>query len=97
MLHLLQLVPKQNQKGKHAYSFLLGDGSFGNPSSEEQIVKKHFSVRANLTLELCLAQFWSALGKHVVNISLNFHGVQITGNLANGQSTVHLEPHLSPS
>ncbi|KAG1356236.1 hypothetical protein G6F62_002135 [Rhizopus arrhizus] len=95
MLHLLQLVPKQNQKGKHAYSFLLGDGSFGNPSSEEQIIKKHFSVRANLTLELCLAQFWSALGKHVVNISLNFHGVQITGNLANGQSTVHLEPQLT--
>ncbi|KAG1467187.1 hypothetical protein G6F56_004548 [Rhizopus delemar] len=95
MLHLLQLVPKQNQKGKHAYSFLLGDGSFGDPYSEEQVVRKRFSVRANFTLELCLAQFWSALGKHVVDISLNFHGVQIAGNLANGKSTLRLEPQLT--
>ncbi|CEG66665.1 hypothetical protein RMATCC62417_03204 [Rhizopus microsporus] len=95
MLHLLQLVPKQNQKGKHAFSVLLGDGSFGNPASEEQTISRRLSVRPNLTLELCLAQFWSALGKHTVDISLNFHGVQIAGNLANGQGTIRLEPQLT--
>ncbi|CEJ03744.1 hypothetical protein RMCBS344292_17722 [Rhizopus microsporus] len=95
MLHLLQLVPKQNQKGKHAFSILLGDGSFGNPASEEQTISRRLSVRPNLTLELCLAQFWSALGKHTVDISLNFHGVQIAGNLANGQGTIRLEPQLT--
>ncbi|KAI9279744.1 hypothetical protein BY458DRAFT_501519 [Sporodiniella umbellata] len=95
MLHLLQLIPKENQKSKHAYSFLLGDGSFGNPSSEAQVVKKRFSIRANFTLEVCLAQFWSALGKHVVDVTLNFHGVQVTGNLANGKGNIRLEPELT--
>lgn len=95
MLHLLQLVPKQNQKGKHAYSFMLGNGSYGDPESDEQIIKKRFSVRGGLNLEVCLAQFWSGLGKHSIDLSLDFHGVQIAGNLANGQGTLHLEPQVT--
>ncbi|KAI9271277.1 subtilase family-domain-containing protein [Helicostylum pulchrum] len=95
MLHLLQLVPKQNQKNKHAYSFMLGNGSFGNPHSDQQVIKKVFSVRGGLNLEVCLAQFWSGLGRHDIDLSLNFRGVQIAGNLANGQSTLHLEPQLT--
>jgi tripeptidyl-peptidase-2 len=95
MLHLLQLVPKQNQKGKHAYSFMLGSGSYGNPESDEQVIKKRFSVRGGLNLEVCLAQFWSGLGKHSIDLSLDFHGVQIAGNLSNGESTLHLEPQVT--
>jgi tripeptidyl-peptidase-2 len=95
MLHLLQLVPKQNQKNKHAYSFMLGNGSYGDPESDQQVIKKHFSVRGGLNLEVCLAQFWSGLGKHAIDLSLNFHGVQIAGNLSNGQSTLHLEPQVT--
>lgn len=95
MLHLLQLVPKQNQKNKHAYSFMLGNGSYGDPQSEEQVITKHFSVHGGLNLEVCLAQFWSGLGNHAIDLSLNFHGVQIAGNLANGQSTLHLEPQVT--
>ncbi|CAO3664113.1 unnamed protein product [Rhizopus stolonifer] len=95
MLHLLPLVPKQNQKRKHVYSFLSGDGSFGDPYSQEQVVRKRFSVRVNFTLELCLAQFCSALGKHMVDINLNFYGVQIAGKLANGKSILRLEPRLT--
>ncbi|CAO3677502.1 unnamed protein product [Rhizopus stolonifer] len=59
------------------------------------MLAKCFSVRAIFTFELCLAQFWSALGKHVVDISLNFHGVQITGSFANGKSTLFLEHQLT--
>ncbi|KAG2195613.1 hypothetical protein INT47_005981 [Mucor saturninus] len=95
MLHLLQLVPQQNQKEKHAYSFNLGTGSYGDPRSDEQVIKKKFSVRGGLNLEVCLAQFWSGLGKHSIDLSLDFHGVQIAGNLANGQSTLHLEPQVT--
>lgn len=95
MLHLLQLVPKQNQKNKHAYGFTLGDGSYGSSDSEEQVIKKRFSVRGGLNLEVCLAQFWSGLGKHSIDLSLDFHGVQVAGNLANGQSTLHLEPQIT--
>jgi tripeptidyl-peptidase-2 len=95
MLHLLQLVPKKNQKNKHAYTFMLGDGSSGDPESNDQVIKKSFSVRGGLNLEVCLAQFWSALGKHQIDLSLDFHGVQIAGNLANGESVLHLEPQIT--
>ncbi|KAI7907246.1 uncharacterized protein BX663DRAFT_495304 [Cokeromyces recurvatus] len=95
MLHLLQLVPKQNQKKKHAYSFLLGNDSYGDPESEKQIIKKHVSVRGGLNLEVCLAQFWSGLGNHAIDLSLNFHGVQVAGNLANGHGVLHLEPQVT--
>ncbi|KAI9469712.1 MAG: subtilase family-domain-containing protein [Benjaminiella poitrasii] len=95
MLHLLQLVPKQNQKEKHAYSFMLGNDSYGDPESEKQIIKKHVSVRGGLNLEVCLAQFWSGLGKHAIDLSLNFHGVQIAGNLATGHGILHLEPQVT--
>ncbi|CAO3640999.1 unnamed protein product [Mucor hiemalis] len=95
MLHLLQLVPKQNQKGKHAYSFMIGNGSHSDSKSDEEVITKRFSVRGGLNLEVCLAQFWSGLGNHSIDLSLNFHGVQISGNLANGQSTLHLEPQVT--
>ncbi|KAI8884711.1 hypothetical protein K501DRAFT_247452 [Backusella circina FSU 941] len=95
MLHLLQVVPKKSQKNKHAYSFMLGDGSSGDPESNDQVIKKTFSVRGGLNLEVCLAQFWSGLGKHQIDLSLDFHGVQIAGNLANGESVLHLEPQVT--
>ena len=95
MLHLLQLVPRQNQKGKHAYSFMLGNGSFSDTRSDEEVIKKRFSVRSGLNLEVCLAQFWSGLGRHSIDLSLHFHGVQVAGNLANGTSTIRLEPEVT--
>ncbi|CEP17397.1 hypothetical protein [Parasitella parasitica] len=95
MLHLLQLIPKQNQKTKQVYNFMLGAGSFGNPDSDDQVIRKHFAVRGGLNLEVALAQFWSGLGQHAVDLSLSFHGVQVAGNLANGQSTLHLEPQVT--
>ncbi|KAI8983667.1 hypothetical protein BDB01DRAFT_850343 [Pilobolus umbonatus] len=95
MLHLLQLIPKRNQKNSHSYSFLLGNGSFCDPMSDPQVVKKVFSVRGGLNLEICLAQFWSALGSHSVDLNLDFRGVQIAGNLSNGESTLYLEPQVT--
>lgn len=96
MLHLLQLVPQQNHKDKHTYTFMLGSGSYGDPHSDEQVIKKSFSVRGGLNLEVCLAQFWSGLGRHAIDLSLSFHGVQVTGgNLANGQGMIRLEPQLT--
>ncbi|KAI8330140.1 hypothetical protein EDC96DRAFT_612213 [Choanephora cucurbitarum] len=95
MLHLLQLVPQQNQKKKHAYSFAIGSGSYGHSSSDEQIVKKRFSVRGGLNLEVCLAQFWSSLGKHNIDLSLHFHGVQIAGQVVSSQDVVRLEPQVT--
>ncbi|KAI8365920.1 subtilase family-domain-containing protein [Radiomyces spectabilis] len=95
MLHVLQLIPKKSQKDRQKYSFMLGSGSYSDPHSEEQVITKRFAVRGGLNLEVALAQFWSALGKHSVDINIEFHGVQIAGNLADGQSTLHLQPQLT--
>ncbi|KAI8069082.1 uncharacterized protein B0P05DRAFT_551505 [Gilbertella persicaria] len=91
MLHLLQLVPQQNQKKKQVYGFALGNGSFGDSSADEQIIKKHFAVRGGLNLEVCLAQFWSSLGKHSLDLSLHFHGVQV----GHDQGLIRLEPQVT--
>ncbi|KAF7727019.1 tripeptidyl-peptidase II Tpp2 [Apophysomyces ossiformis] len=95
MLHLLQLIPKKSQKNKQTYTFMLGSGSYGNPDSNEEVITKRFAVKGGLTLEVCLAQFWSALGKHVIDVFVEFHGVQLSGNLANGSGAVHLEPQIT--
>ncbi|KAG0176962.1 tripeptidyl-peptidase II Tpp2 [Apophysomyces sp. BC1034] len=95
MLHLLQLIPKTSQKNKQTYGFILGHGTYGSPTSGDEVITKRFAVKGGLTLELCLAQLWLAIGKHNVDISINFHGVQIAGNLANGQSVVRLEPQVT--
>ncbi|KAI8969157.1 hypothetical protein BDF20DRAFT_826714 [Mycotypha africana] len=95
MLHLTQLIPKQNQKKRHTFSFILGNGSYADPESDAQIIKKRLSVRGGFNLEVCLAQFWSGLGKHAVDLSLNFHGVQVAGNLAQGEGVIHLEPQVT--
>ncbi|KAI8076819.1 uncharacterized protein BX664DRAFT_362744 [Halteromyces radiatus] len=95
MLHLLQLVPKKSQKHKQTYSFLLGAGSFGDPKSEDQVIVKRFAVRGGLNLEVALAQFWSGLGKHAVELNLEFHGVQLAGNLAIGNGVVKLDHQIT--
>ncbi|KAL0088936.1 subtilase family-domain-containing protein [Phycomyces blakesleeanus] len=95
MLHLLQLIPKKSQKNKQTYSFVLGSGTYSNSDSEEEVIVKRFAVRGGLNLEVCLAQFWSALGKHTVDLSLEFHGVQLAGNLANGHGVVYFDPQVT--
>ena len=95
MLHLLQLVPKKSQKDKQTYTFLLGSGSFGDSNSEDQVITVRFAVRGGLNMEFCLAQFWSGLGKHFVDLNIEFHGVRLAGNLADGQGLVRLEPQVT--
>ncbi|KAI8339132.1 hypothetical protein BC941DRAFT_422188 [Chlamydoabsidia padenii] len=95
MLHLLQLVPNKSQKDKQTYTFLLGAGSFGDPKTEDEVIVKRFAVRGGLNLEVALAQFWSGLGKHSVELNLEFHGVQLAGNLAIGNGLVKLDPEVT--
>ncbi|ORZ14024.1 hypothetical protein BCR42DRAFT_417878 [Absidia repens] len=95
MLHLLQLVPNKSQKNKQTYTFLLGAGSYGDPKTEDQVIVKRFAVRGGLNLEVALAQFWSGLGKHSVELNLEFHGVQLAGNLAIGNGVVKLDHEVT--
>lgn len=57
MLHLLQLVPKKNQKNKQAYSFMLGSGSYGDPNADDQVITVRFAVRGGLNMEVCII-YW---------------------------------------
>ncbi|KAJ3043557.1 tripeptidyl-peptidase II Tpp2 [Rhizophlyctis rosea] len=61
-------------KFEHEYAFSLAS-SGGSSSSEESTYTKLFPVLSNVALEVCLAQFWSSLGKTNVSIELKFHGI----------------------
>ncbi|ORX58714.1 subtilisin-like protein, partial [Hesseltinella vesiculosa] len=96
MLHLLQLIPCKSQKDKQTYTFMLGSGSFANPDTEDQVIVKRFGVKGGLNLEVALAQFWSGLGKHAVELSLEFHGVQVGGCLTTGnKNVIKLDPEVT--
>ncbi|CAH1761382.1 1986_t:CDS:10 [Entrophospora sp. SA101] len=52
------------------------------------IEKKRFVVRGGVTMEFCLAQFWSSLGNSNVSAEIVFHGIEITNTTTNGGETV---------
>jgi hypothetical protein len=49
---VLQLVPKKSQKSKIAYSMFLGRGSYNDPATEHQVIKKRFAVTGGLNCEV---------------------------------------------
>ncbi|RIA92162.1 subtilase family-domain-containing protein [Glomus cerebriforme] len=80
-LHMIQLLPqKRFTKHEREYYFSLGQGSYGDGNGEEQVEKKRFAVYGGVTLEVCLAQFWSSLGNHTVSLEFVFHGIQVATN-----------------
>lgn len=84
-LHLIQLLPqKKFTDHEREYYFSLMKGSCEGEGEEEQVIKKQFPVVGGVTLEICLAQFWSSLGNHKVSLEITFHGVQIANNVAGG-------------
>ncbi|CAG8454666.1 15829_t:CDS:10 [Acaulospora morrowiae] len=90
-LHMIQLLPQRRfTNQEHEYYFALAKGSYGDGNGEEQIEKKRFSVRGGVTIEICLAQFWSSLGNHNVSLEFVFHGIQIANNTTNGGDTVYI-------
>lgn len=54
MLHLLQILPQRSQKHKQTYTFLLGSGSYGSSTSDDQVVNVCFAVRGGFNLEVRL-------------------------------------------
>jgi tripeptidyl-peptidase-2 len=63
VVHLLQIVPcLRHTRSEHDwYMNLLGD---------DAVPKKTFNVHGGLTMEVCMAQFWSAQGNIILNHSL---------------------------
>ncbi|KAI8902892.1 subtilase family-domain-containing protein [Globomyces pollinis-pini] len=83
MVHLIQLHPQTRYtvfENEFAFS-LLGSGVEG----EKTRYSKFFKVLPDVTLEVCLAQFWSILGDSNVSIEVKFHSV-LVGVSSNTQS-----------
>lgn len=49
----------------------------------------------DVCFQIALAQFWSGLGYHNVDVNLEFHGVQVAGNFSDGTSTLTLSPQIT--
>ncbi|KAJ3047136.1 tripeptidyl-peptidase II Tpp2 [Rhizophlyctis rosea] len=84
IVHLLQLQPQTRYpKFENEYAFMLAGT---NSSEEEGSHTKLFPVLPNVTLEVCLAQFWSSPGKTNVSIELKFHGIlcSVSGSTSGG-------------
>ncbi|CAG8464842.1 3190_t:CDS:10 [Ambispora leptoticha] len=89
LLHMIQLLPQSRYtKQEREYHFMLGKGSYGDSNGDEQIEKKRFAVVGGVTLEVCLAQFWSSLGNHTISLEIAFHGIQLTNNTGNGGENI---------
>jgi tripeptidyl-peptidase-2 len=78
---MIQLTPQTRYtKFEHEYAFsLLKTGVDGDDCT----YKKTFPVVGGVTMELCLAQFWSTLDASTVNVEISFHSI-----LASTTSTI---------
>ncbi|KAL5039454.1 hypothetical protein BDV3_002950 [Batrachochytrium dendrobatidis] len=74
-VHMLQLHPQSRYPMyEKKYTFSLNSVGSG-AMNEDSVYRKHFSVLPNVTIELCLAQFWSSLDPSTVSVELKFHGL----------------------
>ncbi|KAL6054111.1 tripeptidyl-peptidase II Tpp2, variant 2 [Balamuthia mandrillaris] len=69
VLHALQLLPEKAFCHTETEKYLWCHG----PIIDEQVVT--FKIVSGITLELCLAQFWSSLGDTVVDLMVEFYGL----------------------
>ncbi|CAG8610460.1 383_t:CDS:2, partial [Dentiscutata heterogama] len=90
-LHMVQLLPlRRFTYQEREYFFSFGKGSYGDGTGEEQIEKKNFAVCGGVTMEICVAQYWSSIGNHDVSLEFIFHGIQISNNAISGNKTVFI-------
>jgi tripeptidyl-peptidase-2 len=77
LVHLLQLHPQSRYTVfEHEYAFGLVSSGIENITS----YKKSLPVLPGVTLEVCLAQFWSSLDQCNVSVELSFHSVLVSAS-----------------
>ena len=73
IIHLLQLQPQSRYSTfESEFSFSLMETGIENETVQ---YKKIFRVLPGVTLEVCLAQFWSTLGGSSISMDVKFHSV----------------------
>ncbi|KAJ3315943.1 tripeptidyl-peptidase II Tpp2 [Boothiomyces sp. JEL0838] len=78
IVHLMQLNPQSPYtrfENEHAHS-MQTSGVEGEISSYRNFIP----VLPNVTLEVCLAQFWSTLDPSAVTIEIKFHGILVSAS-----------------
>ncbi|KAI9187701.1 hypothetical protein H9P43_002092 [Blastocladiella emersonii ATCC 22665] len=73
LVRTLQLAP-QNRYPDHGQTY-----KFALRTNEPDVFEaKRQRVLPGITMELCLAQWWSSASSHVVDVEVVFHGVEVT-------------------
>jgi tripeptidyl-peptidase-2 len=76
LVYLVQLNP---QTARYKFSqetyFVLSSPESGAKEEPKTFKQMVYPVIPNVTLELCLGQFWSSLDETVVSVEVKFHGV----------------------
>lgn len=79
-LHMLQLVPQaRRSKIEHAFVFAL---------NQDEPVVKRVAVEGLRTMEVCAAQFWASRAGFDLELSIEFHGLDVGASLAEPISLV---------
>lgn len=70
-LHMLQLVPQARRSAiEHAYVLAL---------NQDEPVTKTVRVEGGMTMEVCAAQFWASHAGFTLEMTVDFHGVDVGG------------------
>ena len=78
--HIIQLLPQSRYTTfEHDLAFGLNSNNSGS-QEDSPTFSKWLRVLPNVTMELCLAQFWSSLERSSVTIEIKFHGIFCTAS-----------------
>ncbi|KAJ1977785.1 hypothetical protein H4R35_002155 [Dimargaris xerosporica] len=72
-------------------SMTLFSGSLGQGSGDTERKVWALNLGGHGTVELCLAQFWSAFGDHTVTMEIEFHGFQLIGASSNSDGALSMD------
>ncbi|TPX35306.1 hypothetical protein SmJEL517_g02335 [Synchytrium microbalum] len=89
MVDCKQLVPQtRHNRFNKDWMFSFGTTNSGS-STEHNVQTKTFAVQPGVTMELCIAQFWSSLGKTRLSVEIKFHGIYLStsSNVGGNAST----------
>lgn len=86
IVNLLQLHPQSRYTTfEHEKSFSLTSTESDGEREGKVFRKFRFPVLSNVTMEVCMAQYWSSLENSTVSIELKFHGIFASvSSIANG-------------
>ncbi|KAL7749119.1 hypothetical protein RI367_005524 [Sorochytrium milnesiophthora] len=79
-IQMIQLLPGTRYvKHEHEFAYALGNESYLPQGEAKTHEVRRIKVVGGVTMEMCLAQFWSSPSEHNVSVEMVFHGAELTG------------------